>query len=273
MKKQTTRKIVAKKQKKEGKIGGLTANINTDPLRIESIPESFLGLVENPFYDAENPEEFPEFIEQNILNYTSRTDLHHSHGWREVVMPEFNSETEKLGDLFFDLAEDVVTYEVLTKTQSEIESEAISEAKNQQEESLQNLMKKKLIDELQLEDDDSTIIENQHAYPIWEANGEPILAGTKVRHFKNDGAMTIYRCNQDILATTQFEPRIAVYAYDEIVMGGAYPIWVAPQAHNPYMSGDIVWFPTEGSQLYISNVDNNFHGPNVVPNAWSIYND
>jgi len=57
--------------------------------------------------------------------------------------------------------------------------------------------------------------------------------------------------------------------------GDVYPVWVQPTgAHNAYKVGDIVWFPTEGSQLYKCTAGdaggNNSWSPLVY--GWQVYN-
>lgn len=232
-------------------------NINTQPLVAQQLPSSYTVEIDG--------------VEYTIENYPALTELHYEHGWRDLIIPEIDHNTEKLGELIYDEVNDVGTYEVIQKTEQEIQSEILQEAENTQQKAIQNLLKNKLIEELQLEEDDETILENKEAYPIWQPNGELILEGTKLQAFNSNNELSIFRCNQDILATEQFEPRLAVYAFDEIIMGGDYPIWQQPQAHNPYMEGDIVWYPTENSTLYISTIDDNVHAPGVVEGAWEIY--
>lgn len=235
----------------------MKVNINTQPLAPQQLPNTYTVEIEG--------------IEYTVENYPALTHLHYEHGWRDLVTPEIDHTTEKLGELIYDEANDVGTYEVLQKTEQEIQSEILQQAESLQAEAVQNLLKQKLIQEMQLEEDDETILQNQEAYPIWGADGETQKAGTKTRHFNTNNELVTYRCNQDIARTEQFTPRLAIYAYDEIVMGGDYPIWQQPQAHNPYGIGDIVWYVNEGDTLYISTIDNNVHAPGVVQGAWEIY--
>lgn len=207
-----------------------------------------------------------------IENYNSMGEQRfYEDGFRQLIYPQYDIQLQKLGEIYFDTSNDVFTYEVLNKTQQEIEAEILQEAKQNQQASVQKLIEEKLISELQNEDDNETILNNKDAYPIWEPNGELILLGTKLQAFNSENELSIFRCNQDILATPQFEPRLAVYAFDEIKMGGDYPIWTQPQVHNPYGIGDIVWYVNEGDTLYISTIDNNVHAPNIVAGAWEIY--
>ena len=50
-----------------------------------------------------------------------------------------------------------------------------------------------------------------------------------------------------------------------------YPVWIHPTgAHDVYMKGDIVWYPTLNSTLYRSKIDNNSWSPEYA-NGWEIY--
>jgi hypothetical protein len=53
--------------------------------------------------------------------YEHFTELHYEHGWRDVKLPEFNSQTHKLSDVFV-LLDDVVTKEVIELTDEELKA-------------------------------------------------------------------------------------------------------------------------------------------------------
>ena len=53
--------------------------------------------------------------------YEHFKELHFKHGWRDVKLPEFNTETHKLSDDFV-LIEDVVTKEVIELTDEELKA-------------------------------------------------------------------------------------------------------------------------------------------------------
>ena len=59
-------------------------------------------------------------VENIIGGYTERTDLHQQDGFFEFITPEF-LEHQKQGKVVFDEINKVYTYEVLEKTQEEIE--------------------------------------------------------------------------------------------------------------------------------------------------------
>lgn len=48
--------------------------------------------------------------------YEERTDLHYEDGWRDEVIPEIDAKLQYLGAAYYDPEQDVVTYEVLTRT-------------------------------------------------------------------------------------------------------------------------------------------------------------
>ncbi len=53
--------------------------------------------------------------------------------------------------------------------------------------------------------------------------------------------------------------------------GGDYPVWVQPAgAHDAYKIGDIVWYPTQGSQLYESLINGNVWSPTAHPAGWRL---
>jgi len=54
--------------------------------------------------------------------YHLRTEVHNKDGWRDVVKPGITS-TQRLGDLYYDEDNDVVTYVIIDKSELEIEEE------------------------------------------------------------------------------------------------------------------------------------------------------
>jgi len=51
-----------------------------------------------------------------------------------------------------------------------------------------------------------------------------------------------------------------------------YAVFIHPTgAHDVYMKGDIVWYPTLNSTLYRSKIDNNSWSPDEYANGWEIY--
>jgi len=49
--------------------------------------------------------------------YETRTDLHRADGWRDVVVPQYNDTIQQLGEMYYNLGLDLVTYRVVERTQ------------------------------------------------------------------------------------------------------------------------------------------------------------
>ncbi|MHA7109230.1 hypothetical protein ACRTDU_03840 [Sunxiuqinia elliptica] len=47
--------------------------------------------------------------------YSERTELHYLDGWRDEILPEYNTATQSLGERYYDQAIDKVTYRVVEK--------------------------------------------------------------------------------------------------------------------------------------------------------------
>jgi hypothetical protein len=59
----------------------------------------------------------------NLINYDKAdASIHQEDGWREVIRPTVQA-NQKLGELYYDQENDVVTYAVLDKTPEELEAE------------------------------------------------------------------------------------------------------------------------------------------------------
>ena len=84
----------------------MKSNIHHTPLRLTSIPSIST--------DSEG---------RTIHGYQNRTDLHYVDGWRDYVEPGFDGLTQRLGDLVYDEAKDIVTRVVIDKTAEELEAE------------------------------------------------------------------------------------------------------------------------------------------------------
>jgi len=84
----------------------MLSNITQSPLRLYgSIPQE---------WDAR-----PEMIHYHKADPT----IHHEDGWREVIQPEYDPATHRIGELVYDKKMDLVTYEVIQKTKEELEAE------------------------------------------------------------------------------------------------------------------------------------------------------
>lgn len=53
--------------------------------------------------------------------YENRTDIHYEDGWRDEIIPEFNNNTHTLGEVYYDIEKDVVTYIIVEKSYPPVE--------------------------------------------------------------------------------------------------------------------------------------------------------
>ena len=93
----------------------MKANINNTPLKVATIPKR---------YTRPNG--------QTVERYDLRDDLWHDDGWRDVVVPTYNQDTQELGQLIYDQQNEVVTYAVVDLpplTPEEIQQKAIDDIK------------------------------------------------------------------------------------------------------------------------------------------------
>ena len=79
----------------------MKANINDNPLRVRNIPKRYRR---------------PNGI--TVDGYDTLIEFHFIDGFRDVITPSYNTETQILGDLIID--NDTITYEVVDLTQDEI---------------------------------------------------------------------------------------------------------------------------------------------------------
>jgi hypothetical protein len=193
-------------------------------------------------------------------------------GFRELINPEFDATTHKLGSLIFDETKDIGSYEVLEKTSVEIQAEKLQKLESRKAELISVIAADQALVFAQEVDTRNEMAAIAEIYPMWEPTGETITAGTKLNGYDGDGEIVLYKCNQNIAATPQYEPRLAVYAFDKIIYHEGYMVFQQPQSHTLYQVGDIVWFPKGGDVLYKNKVANNGHSPSAAPNNWEIFN-
>jgi len=62
----------------------------------------------------------PEFYNGTDAYHKSKT--HYEDGWRDVIKPEITSK-QKRGEVYYDEENDVITYEIIDKSDTEIENE------------------------------------------------------------------------------------------------------------------------------------------------------
>lgn len=53
--------------------------------------------------------------------YETRTDLHRADGWRDLVIPAYNDTTQQLGEMYYNIGFDIVTYRIVERTSPTID--------------------------------------------------------------------------------------------------------------------------------------------------------
>lgn len=190
-------------------------------------------------------------------------ETHYADGWRDVVEPyDFDPKMHKLGEMYYDEANDVVTYQLIDKTQEEIESEVMAQAKFAQEEALMTIKNSKILSEIQeLEDEDA--LQNQSAYPLWEADVYVAL-GEKRQDLDANNELKLFKCVQAHTTQSDWRPKDTPALWVEVAPDGVIPVWVQPQgAYDAYQIDDLVHFPTESDPVYRNTVENNVYAPDV----------
>lgn len=226
----------------------MKVNINIQPLVAQQLPNTYTVEIEG--------------VEYTVENYPALTHLHYQHGWRDLVTPEIDHATEKLGELYFDEANDVVTYEVIEKTQQEIEAEVMAQAQLAQEEALMAIKNSKILAEIQ-EFEDEDALQNQSAYPLWEA-GVYVALDEKRQDLDVNNELKLFKCVQAHTTQSDWRPKDTPALWVEVAPDGVIPVWVQPQgAHDAYQIDDLVHFPTESDPVYRNTVENNVYAPDV----------
>ena len=79
----------------------------------------------------------------------------------------------------------------------------------------------------------------------------------------------LYKVLQDHTSQADWTPDIAVSLYVAVPEPGTIPVWVQPTgAHDSYMIGDKVHYPTKDDAVYVSTIDYNTYAPNVY--GWTV---
>lgn len=112
-----------------------------------------------------------------------------------------------------------------------------------------------------LSDDDAYGV--PELFPSW-ASGVSYTVNDRIRY---EGIL--YKVLQNHTSQADWTPDIAVSLYVAVPEPGTIPVWKQPTgAHDAYMKGDKVHFPTESDPVYISIVDNNTWQPTVY--GWDL---
>ena len=110
---------------------------------------------------------------------------------------------------------------------------------------------------------DNDALNAKELYPKWVA-GKSYALDTRVRYEDK-----LYKCVQAHTSQTGWEPYAVPALWVEVAKPGEIPVWKQPAgAHDAYMSGDKVHYPTATDPVYVSIIDNNVWAPDVY--GWEL---
>jgi len=222
----------------------MKVNINTNPLVPQQLPSTYTVEIEG--------------VEYTVENYPALTHLHYEHGWRDLVTPEIDHTTEKLGSLYYDEENDVCTYEVLEKTVEEIEQELKQQTKLQQERAVQSFIAQQAISQAQdLPDEEA--LQNQSLYPFWEV-GIQVVVGEK-RQDMNPGLSEVWlwKCLQAHTTQADWQPKDTPALWVRVGYDDEILDWVQPTGgRDAYNTGDKV---KHNGFVWTSKIDANVWEP------------
>ncbi len=226
--------------------------------------------IPSQWYRKDTPDQLTE-----MYNKAFTADDYEHDGWVDYT-PAIVSENQKRGGYKEILDETgkliAVTDHVIDKTAEEIQNELLSIAQSDQIEAMAEFQKQQVINvAMAMNDDDAN--ENQALFPFWKT-GENVVAGDKRQDFSPDMTeIWLWKLNgnnNDHTTQIGWEPRNMQYAWERVGFPDEILKWKAPQAHNPYMENNVVWYPEIGDVKYKSTKDNNFYAPLVVSGDWIV---
>lgn len=107
-----------------------------------------------------------------------------------------------------------------------------------------------------LSDDDAYGV--PELFPEWKADTQY----KKDNRIRYEGIL--YKVLQDHTSQSDWTPDIAVSLYVAVPEPGEIPVWKQPTgAHDAYMTGDKVHYPSADDPVYVSTMDYNTYAPDV----------
>lgn len=198
----------------------MKSNINIKPLRTwSSIPKSWEAR-------------------PNVINYDQATELHYEDGWRDVVNPVLLI-NQRLGGLYHDIINDVVTREVIDLTPEEIQQRELNrileEAESRREEIIEETKRRQIIDTFQAIEDEA--FEVKEVFPRYDPEFDylTVQAGYKVTRIlieEDQPVLALFFLIQPhtpALGDSSFLPENAPALWSRVLIGeGGVEVWTQP---------------------------------------------
>ena len=234
---------------------------------IDNNAEFFSGVEVDSIVKKNIPDKFNGEENINAGGYRNRTDLHILDGWKDVVIPSYNTQTQKLGGLVLDV--DVYTYEVIDLTQEEINANIIVQSEGEKQQLIEQKLAEQVVSEAQVADD-TTALDNQALFPLW-LEGFDYELDYKCQDFDADNNLSLYKCVQAHTSQANWRPKDVPALFTKVAYPNEVPVFVQPTgAQDAYMIGDRVHFPTIDDPIYESLIDNNVYSPTAYPAGWQL---
>lgn len=203
--------------------------------------------------------------------YQYRIEDHHADGWRDIEAYELDEQTQRLGALVYNEETDKAYYEIIQKTQQEIQSEILQEAKSQQEQAVQYFIAQQAISQAQ-ELPDEEALQNQSLYPFWEV-GIDVVVDEKRQEMSPDlSEVWLWKCLQPHTTQADWRPKDTPALWTRVGYDDEILDWVQPTgAHDAYNIGDKVKY---NGFVWTSKVDGNVWEPtNANSTLWEKGNE
>lgn len=224
-----------------------------------------LSFVENNNVDSIVRIGFPNkfYVTEPVSGgYASRTDLHTADGWKDVIIPSYNTTTQYLGDII-ESGNDF-TYDVLNKSEQQIQNEAIAQSQANKEALIQQTLEQQVVEQAQSSDDTSSL-DNQDLFPFWEV-GFAYTIGFKCQDFNANNELKLYKCVQAHTSQSDWRPKDVPALFSVVSYPNQVDAWVQPTgAQDAYQVGDRV---THNGSTWESNTPNNVWEPGVF--GWTL---
>jgi len=201
-----------------------------------------------------------------VYGYDNLSDsIHYADGWRIEVMPEWDSETQRLGRLYLDTINDYVTREVINLTAQELaqRKENLLQSLDDNFDYAQIKALLRLLSEPLL---DSVTAESLEVLTGIYKHYRPNKAYEAGEVFEYDS--TLYKVVQPHTSQSDWLPDATPALYTPFTPPGQVTEWVQPTgAHNAYQAGDKVLF---NGSTYESLINANTWSPTAYPAGWQL---
>lgn len=213
-------------------------------------------IVDNQIVDSQGLQQ------PNIERFT------YSDGWRDEVIPVFDTETQYLGERYYNSAMDKVTWLVVDYTTQELAEKASQKLDALDEKvdmgSLKRILQKLITPII----DTSEILTQQQLadlatiYPQWRIN----------KYYESDEVFVkdslLFRVIQAHTSQADWPPQTTGSLYTPFRAPGEITDWVQPTgAHDAYQTGEKVNY---NGKTYESLIDNNTWSPDAYPAGWKL---